>query len=136
MTTTRCSTLAACLVTLGLGALAGCASTPRGALHVDGDRPALLTSSGALELHVRDGRIIEVRPAVETPEGARERRLTTLDELRASWLEAVGTPLPEDHQHKALQLNGWVGLECVRAGRACGRQPDDAPRAMVIVRFE
>jgi hypothetical protein len=112
---------------------AGCA-TSGSTLRVDSEEPVLLTSSGALELHVRQGRIVEVVPAVETSEKRRERTILTLDELRASWQQAAGVPLPEEGPG-VIEVNGWSGLECVRKGQACGRQPDDAPRALVVIRL-
>ena len=116
--------------------LSSCASTQTAdAVRAESDGPVLLTSSGALELHVRDGRIVEVVPATETSEGARARTIRTLDELRASWQQAAGAPLPEGDEAHAIELNGWSGLECVRRGHACGRQPDDAPRALVVIRL-
>lgn len=117
-------------------ALSACASTsPGAALRADSEGPVLLTASGALELHVRDGRIVEVYPAVETREGRRERQIRTLDELRASWQAVTGEALPEEDPRGQIEVNGWSGLECVRRGECCGRAPDEPARALVKIRF-
>lgn len=115
--------------------LTACASTSTGSLRADSEGPVLLTTSGALELHVRDGRIVEVYPAVETREGKRERQIRTLDELRASWQSVTGEALPEEDPRGQIEVNGWSGLECVRRGESCGRAPDEPARALVKIRF-
>lgn len=115
--------------------LAACASTSSSGLRADSEGPVLLTASGALELHVRDGRIVEVYPAVETREGKRERQIRTLDELRASWQSVTGEALPEEDPRGQLEINGWSGLECVRRGECCGRTPEEPARALVKIRI-
>ncbi|HRE91512.1 MAG TPA: hypothetical protein PK095_20505 [Myxococcota bacterium] len=116
-------------------ALSACASTSSRGLRADSEGPVLLTASGALELHVRDGRIVEVYPAVETREGKRERQIRTLDELRASWQSVTGGALPEEDPRGQIEVNGWAGLECVRRGESCGRAPEEPARALVKIRI-
>lgn len=115
-----------------------CAGAERDPSNESRDAPddVLLTSSGALELHLRGGRVLEIEPATETREDARVRQIRSLDELRASWEQVAAEPLPSTTAGGTIQVNGWVGLECVRRGKACGRPPDDAPRAMVVIRFD
>ncbi len=118
--------------------LAACASAeqrPTASTQTDPD-DVLLTSSGALELHLRGGRVLEIEPATATREDTRIRQIKSLDELRASWQQVAAEPLPSSTPGGTVQVNGWVGLECVRLGKACGRPPDDAPRAMVVIRFD
>jgi hypothetical protein len=136
---TRRSTILSILLGLVLAtSLAACASTERGADTPTQANPddVLLTSSGGLELHLRGGRVLEVEPATATREDTRVRQLKSLDELRASWQQVAAEPLPRATPGGSVQVNGWVGLECVRLGKACGRPPDDAPRAMVVIRFD
>lgn len=105
-------------------------------VRVEGAEPVLLTTSGALELHVRDGRILELVPAAAPGESARMRQIRTLEDLRTVYAEATGNELPPENPAGVLQVNGWVGLECVRLGQVCGTPPDGAPRAMILIRFQ
>lgn len=98
--------------------------------------PVLLAHGGAFELHIRNGKVEQIIPA-STPGGlTRVRVVDDIGELRQLYVDAVGTPLPEGGEGMPLEVNGWVGLECVRAGQACGPAPADAPRAMIVVRFD
>ena len=105
-------------------------------LRADVAEPVLLTTSGALELHVRDGRILELVPAAAPGESPRMRQIRSLEDLRTVYAEATGNQLPDENPAGALQVNGWIGLECVRLGQVCGTPPDGAPRAMVLIRFQ
>jgi len=139
---THRSTLLSILIWLiGLvftASLAACASTERAAPDPTQTSPddVLLTSSGGLELHLRGGRVLAVEPATATREDTRVRQIKSLDELRASWQQVAAEPLPRATPGGSVQVNGWIGLECVRLGKACGRPPDDAPRAIVVIRFD
>ncbi|MFO0744277.1 MAG: hypothetical protein U1F43_01195 [Myxococcota bacterium] len=122
----------------GVGLFAGCASsgsTQKG-LWADGERePVLLSASGAFEIHVRGGKVIEVVPATEPGGNAKTRVIGSMDELRTLYEESSGKPMPAEATPGVVQINGWRGLECLRAGRACGPSPEVAPQAMVILRF-
>lgn len=135
--------LAPVLMTLSLATLASAcpSAAPRPEardqeVRVDVSEPVLLTTSGALELHVRDGRILEIVPAAAPGESARMRQIRTLEDLRTVYAEATGNALPSENPAGVLQVNGWVGLECVRLGQVCGTPPEGAPRAMILIRFE
>ena len=126
----------------GALALAACASSRpmpeehEGRVHVDASEPVLLTSSGAFELHVRDGQLIAITPATAPGETARRREIRTLDELRNVYEQNGLTP-PDQAGDGTIQVNGWRGLECVRLGEACGPAPRDGPsRVMVVLRFD
>jgi len=129
-----------CSLSIALVA-AACASGERAGadgqphVRVMSSEPVLLTSSGVLELHVRDGRVFELIPATEPGQAARTRQIERLDDLRTLYARTEGKELPAEDPTGAVQVNGWVGLECVRRGEACGRQPDGAPRAIVLIRF-
>lgn len=105
-------------------------------VRVEAVEPVLLTASGALELHVRDGRILELLPAAAPGESARMRQIRTLEDLRTVYAEATGNELPAENPAGVLQVNGWIGLECVRLGQVCGTPPEGAPRAMILIRFD
>ena len=105
-------------------------------LHIDASEPVLLTSSGAFELHVRDGHLVAFTPATAPGETARQREIRTLDELRSVY-QSNGQALPDRQTDGTIQVNGWRGLECVRLGEACGPAPIDGPsRVMVVLRFD
>ena len=113
--------------------LGACASTSTRGLRADHDEPVLLARSGAFELHLVDGKVIEFVPTTEPGGHARLREIQDLGELKQLYANAGGTaPSGND---EAVQINGWAGLECVRAGEACGPAPENTPRVMVLVRW-
>jgi hypothetical protein len=105
-------------------------------LRAESTEPLLLTASQALEIHVREGKVMEIIPGTQPGESARSRRIETLEDFRTVYAQAAGSPLPPEGPDGALQVNGWSGLECVRAGQACGRPPEGLPQVMVLIRFQ
>lgn len=123
---------------LGAAACASGSSDVRPVTHVwsdEAEEPALLSASGAYELHVRDGRVVQVVPATEPGRAPSERVIDNYDELRRLYEGATGRPLPTEATPGVIQVNGWRGLECVRAAKACGPAPEVAPMSMVVLRF-
>lgn len=136
----RSPALRALLALAGALSLSTCATTASRSeasrLWADGPRdPVLLSASGGLEIHIRDGKVLEVVPATEPGANERTRIIASLDELRTLYEETSGKPLPVEATPGVIQVNGWRGLECLRAGRACGPIPEVAPQAMVVLRF-
>lgn len=123
---------------LALLALASCATTTTrpGEVRVDDPDAYLISTSGAFELHVRDGRVLEVEAATPTREDARTRQIRSLDDLRTAYERSTGQPLPPPTPGGSIQVNGWIGAECVRLGRICGQEPHDKPRVMLVIRFD
>jgi hypothetical protein len=115
--------------------LLACASAPERRLWAESAEPALVTQSGAFEIHVRGGKVVKVVPATEPGRSATVREIDDIAELRELYVDAVGEPLPEDAHSGRVELNGWLGLECVRQGHACGRAPEEVPRALIVLRF-
>ncbi len=120
---------------LGLVALVACASAPERRLWAETAEPALVSQTGAFEIHVRDGKVVQVVPATEPGRPATVREIDDIVELRDLYVRAGGEPLNEDPGTRTVELNGWLGLECVRKGHACGRAPEEVPRALIVLRF-
>jgi hypothetical protein len=114
--------------------LSGCASTANDRrMAIDNAEPTLIAQSATYELHVRNGRVEQVVP---NPDGTASVRVVDREgEFRQLYVDATGKPLPDGGVGIPIEVNGWVGLECVRDAKTCGTQPADAPRSMIVVRF-
>ena len=121
------STLCAC-------SLLACATAPR-RLWAEDDTAALLLHGETFELRVREGRVEQVLPATYPGDRARVREVEDVDELRFIYA-ATGHELRVRGAAREIEVNGWVGLACVRAGQVCGAAPTEPPRVMVVLRFE
>lgn len=108
--------IATLVAALTLGGAGGCGG---------GGAAALLLVSDAYELHLRDGRVYVV-------EGGAVRPVRDPDELRTLYRRDGEAVLPESGA--TASVLGWRDLACVRAGQACGREPDRPARDMVRLR--
>jgi len=119
--------------------LAACPSTPRTPDDEAGaakdDDAVLVSGGGPFEIHVRAGRALQLIPS-PVGEPPIIKPIGTLDELRMLYETSRGEPMPQPRPGGGVTLNGWDGLECVRAGHACGPAPQSVPRALVVVRFD
>lgn len=115
--------------------LVGCASTANDRrVTSEETEPTLIAQTATYELHIRNGRVEQVVP---NPDGsARVRVVYSEGELRQLYVDATGKPLPDGGVGIPIEVNGWVGLECVRSAKTCGTQPADAPRSMIVLRFQ
>lgn len=114
--------------------LIGCASS--GGVAAETQEPVLLARSQAYELHVRNGRVVQVIPAMKPGDTATEREIRDAEELRRLYAEAGGEPLAATESDEAVNINGWAGLDCVREAKACGQAPEEGtPRVMVLLKF-
>jgi len=119
--------------------ITGCASAPahERIAYADTSEPVLLARSQAYELQVQNGRVVQVIPAAVAGEAATVREIRDAAELRRLYAEAGGEPPPTTSSDEAATFNGWAGLDCVRAGKACGQAPaDGTPRVLVLVKFK
>ncbi len=130
------------LVLVALGHLAACASAPRSAPtpmppDESEDLVALLTSGDDSELHLRGEQVFVVELAPGGRAKAPPRQLLTWQEFTEWYVRGGGDTLPDQHPDEGYEINGWSGLECVRAGQACGRAPEpgSAPLIRVKIRF-
>ncbi len=112
MTALRVALLALCL--------GACASGGGGA--------ALLLVSDAYELHLRDGQVFVL-------EGGTVRPVSGYDELRTLYQRAGEAVVPEAAPGSAPTVLGWRDLACVRAGHACGREPEYPARDLVRLKL-
>ncbi len=92
-----------------------------------GHGPALLLVTDAYELHLRDGRVFVLEDGAERPVG-------DYDELRALY-RRDGAELPAAPTGESTTVLGWRDLTCVRAGNACGREPEYPARDLVRLRI-
>lgn len=114
--------------------LSACATSgPR--LWSDEPEPALLYHGSTFELRVREGRVEQVLLPTYPGEPTRVRTVNDIEELRRIY-DSTGTPLGPRAGERQIEVNGWVGLQCVRAGEACGAAPTDLPGVMLVLRFE
>jgi len=126
------------LLTLVFGLLGACASTPPAPAPTGPEvwsetpDPVLLVLTPAFELHVRSGKVEMVTPGVNA-EAPSVRVIDDIEELRR--LYASNGLTWRDENAAEVAVDGWVGLECVRAGQACGRAPEPGSRALVVLRF-
>ncbi len=105
---------------------AGCASTAGEA------RPtALIVATDAYELHVRSGEVRLLEPGEVLGAPAADRPLTW-EEFRRLYEKAQRTGLPERPPTEGVDVNGWVGLACVRDGAACGREVEPGTRGDAV----
>lgn len=113
-------------------ALAACATSPPVA---SGREPLLIVTTPLVELHVKDGEVYEVVPA-RGDQREVIKKIGSFDDFRTLYEAATGEALPP-RDKGSVQVTGWLGLECVRAGRSCGAAPaEGAPRGLVSLRFE
>lgn len=123
------------LTTTAFASLLGCATAPARPDESSSHALALIASTPLIELHVRDGEVYEVVPA-RGDQGELVKKIGSFDDFRTLYENATGESLPP-RDKGSVQVNGWLGLECVRAGRSCGQAPaEGAPRGLVSLRFE
>ncbi|MGM0578402.1 MAG: hypothetical protein ACQEXJ_21940 [Myxococcota bacterium] len=96
----------------------GCASTSE-SREDDG---ALLLATPQYELHVVEGKVYQVVPDEQGTVEVRE--VSSYDKFRDLYRVERMRDLPATAPERGVVLNGWVGLECVRKGHACGRMPE------------
>lgn len=110
------------LVLAAAAALGACASAGRP------DGTALLLVTESYELHLRSGELFVVSEGTA-------RRITDYAELHTLY-RRNGEPLVlQAPASETTSVLGWRDLACVRAGQACGREPDSPARDMVRLRL-
>jgi hypothetical protein len=116
--------------------LVACATTPRQSqLWSEDQQSALLYHDAALEIRVSDGRVEVLHPP-STPGGqVRVRTIDDIDELREIYA-STDQSLRERTDGRSIEVNGWVGLECVRRGETCGPPPREPVPVMIVLRCE
>lgn len=119
--------------------LTACASTPstpapsEPGVWSDTPEPVLLVLSPAFELHMRAGRVEMITPGANATADPTVRVIDDIEELRRIYA-SNGQPWVDERESE-VAVNGWLGLECVRAGQACGTAPEAGSRALVVLRF-
>lgn len=122
------------LSALALVGSSACGTTAPPAEPVPQEQPALLLALDTHELHYRAGRVFVVDRTGKAPEPLRE--VTTYEQFRGLYQVRKGEEIPPALPERGLALNGWIGLDCVREGQACGRQPERHPdRGFVRLRI-
>ena len=123
-----------CSLVICLACLLGCATSSTNTRVESSEEPGLIAQTATYELHVRNGKLEQVIP---NPDGTSHVRVIDNEgEARQLYVDATGQPLPANRTGMPIEVNGWVGLECVRNAKACGAQPADAPRTMVVLKFQ
>ncbi len=107
------------------------ASEPR--VWSESPEPVLLVLNPAFELHVRAGKVELLTPGANASADPTVRVIDDIEEVRRIY--ASNGLILTNERESAVSVDGWVGLECVRAGQACGTAPEPGSRALVVLRF-
>lgn len=121
------------LLAAGAALGGGCASAPPAReTAVPGEGvAALLATSDQEELHLVDGRLYLV-PAGRPGE---RHEVGSWDDFASWYVRHGGAAVPESQPEEGFDVNGWVGLDCVRKGHACGREPERGTQPLMRVRI-
>ncbi len=122
-------------VVLGAG-IGACATQAPAGREKETARPvALILATPRYELHLRDGRVYELVFGSTAEDAPTLRPIDRAGDFRVLYERSTGQALPAAGPDGAIEVNGWANLDCVRAGHACGIQPEAAPHAPLRLHF-
>lgn len=104
--------------------LAACASVPTKSDSASEGDDALVLVTDRYELQLRSGHLVMLTPVSQDVPAA-IRPVDSYGEFRELYEARAGDALPEQAPPGGVEVAGWRGLECVRAGHACGAEPAD-----------
>lgn len=105
------------MAAFGAFALVACASAQR-APEADPEDVALILSTDGYELHYRAGRVVMVDERPGHVLGPHD--VETYEEFKRLYEVKKAERLPPEQPSRGVEVNGWRGLDCVRAGGVCG----------------
>ena len=120
---------------LGAGVGACATHSPAGGGEAASKPVALILATPRYELHLRDGRVYELVPGATPEDAPTLRPIDHAGDFRTLYESSTGQALPAAGPDGSIEVNGWANLDCVRAGHACGIQPEAAPHAPIRLHF-